>query len=466
MHRVPDKRITIGFVLSIIVFFLVGFCLDFSNREYQVTAQKMSRSYEVLLKLQEMVFYLTHAESSRRGYVINGDEMYVIQHTNTLGKLNRVLDEINRSYEPEKRWADWPKILLLIDERVSLFGTSITLRDVTEKDELGTQQRITDRGHDVMVQLQELVDRINAMELSKLKVRQQAIDRYAVLARLWSLVGIGMGVLVIVWGFRRLMDENEHKQQINKDLEGFSYSISHDLRAPLRHINSFARILQQEAKELLPENRALLAKIIMGAKRMDLLVEDLLSFSRTAKVNMYVQQFSMNDLVSEVISDITEQTKESDIVWQVSTLNTVCGDRILLKQVWINLISNAVKFTKYKPKRIVKIYQVRDLGDPVFVVSDNGVGFDPKSTKRLFEAFHRLHTAYDFEGTGIGLAIVKRIVSRHGGKVWAEGVMNEGATFYFSLPRVNRKRPGLKKWIGWILGRVRHCAATILVLVL
>jgi PAS domain S-box-containing protein len=223
----------------------------------------------------------------------------------------------------------------------------------------------------------------------------------------------------------------------NTDLEAFSYSVSHDLRAPLRHIVGFVELLQRDGRASLPEKSlAHLTTISKAAKRMGDLIDDLLAFSRIGRSEVKRTEVNLDELVGETLGDFQAETKERNIVWTIHALPTVWADRALLRLVLVNLISNALKFTGGRTEARIEVgCAPAGSGETVIFIRDNGVGFDPKYTEKLFGVFQRLHSQTEFEGTGIGLANVQRIIGRHGGRVWAEGVVGGGATFYFSLPK-------------------------------
>lgn len=222
----------------------------------------------------------------------------------------------------------------------------------------------------------------------------------------------------------------------NKELEAFSYSVSHDLRAPLRHIDGYAQLLQKGMGDKLdPTSRRHLTTISASAKNLGLLIDELLQFSRMGRTEMRQTRFAMRALVDEVIHGLHPDAPERRIEWQVGELPAVVADPAMFRQVWANLLGNAVKYTRHQPAtRIAIAHRLDDKDGHVFSVRDNGAGFDMRYADKLFGVFQRLHGAAEFEGTGIGLANVQRIILRHGGRVWAEGVVGAGATFYFSLP--------------------------------
>jgi PAS domain S-box-containing protein len=240
---------------------------------------------------------------------------------------------------------------------------------------------------------------------------------------------------------RELQSRAELLEAANKELESFSYSVSHDLRAPLRHIHGFVEILQKSpaftGQETARRQMGIIAK---AAREMGALIDDLIAFSRTGRTQMQTVEVNMRDLVEQCIRDLELETAGRHIAWNVAELSPIEGDPGLLRLVWTNLLGNAVKYTRPRPEARIEIGQEerRDAGgqvrDIVYFVRDNGVGFNMAFAAKLFGVFQRLHRPEDFEGTGIGLANVQRIIHRHGGKVWAESQVDGGATFSFSLP--------------------------------
>nr|NJM04623.1 GHKL domain-containing protein [Desulfobacula sp.] len=222
----------------------------------------------------------------------------------------------------------------------------------------------------------------------------------------------------------------------NKELEAFTYSVSHDLRAPLRHINGYISLLTDRFTASLPEKgRHYLDTIVDSANQMGLLIDNLLHFSRSGRQALHLTRFDMNALFDEAFTTVQPEGPAGSIQWIIGRLPEVSGDYSLLKQVWINLLDNAVKFTKNKKEAKIKIGCREEDGELAFFVRDNGIGFDMQYAGKLFGVFQRLHSASAFEGTGIGLANVRRIILRHGGRTWAEAEPDKGAVFYFTLPK-------------------------------
>lgn len=235
---------------------------------------------------------------------------------------------------------------------------------------------------------------------------------------------------------QRVSDRTAQLASVNKELEAFSYSVSHDLRAPLRAIAGFANLLiEDHGEDLNREARRKLEVIVGESHRMGSLIDDLLAFSRLGRKVMQTAELDMTELVRGVHQALQQQHQGPPVEFRLGTLPPGMGDRVLLGQVWTNLLSNAFKFSSRREQPLVEVDAISDETEHIYFVRDNGAGFDPRYQSKLFEVFQRLHGASEFPGTGVGLALVRRIVSRHGGRVWAEGRPNAGATFYFSLPK-------------------------------
>ena len=233
---------------------------------------------------------------------------------------------------------------------------------------------------------------------------------------------------------RELQDKIADLAATNKELEAFSYSVSHDLRAPLRQIDGFSKILLEEAGEALPASqRDCLQEIRDGARHLGQLVDDLLNFSRLGRQALVIHSVDLNALLRSVISESQRDTPSRMIEWQIGLLPETNCDSMLMRQVFRNLIANAVKFTRTRQSAVIEVGHNIHNGRNAFFVRDNGVGFNMAFADKLFGVFQRLHLQEDFEGTGVGLAIVQRIILKHGGTVWAEAELNRGATFFFTV---------------------------------
>jgi PAS domain S-box-containing protein len=244
---------------------------------------------------------------------------------------------------------------------------------------------------------------------------------------------------------QRVHERTAELEAANQELESFSYSVSHDLRAPLRHIEGFVDILLSTKLELLDdEAKQHLGTISDAARQMARLIDDLLAFSRTARSELRRVRVKLGDLVDSTIRDFTHEIKDRKIEWKLQQLPEVQADPDLLRHVFLNLIGNALKYTRTRATPRIEIGGRSNKTEHILFVRDNGVGFDMRFAHKLFGVFQRLHRASEFEGTGVGLANVRRIIARHGGRTWAEGEIDVGATFYFTLPKLQvakSKRP-------------------------
>jgi light-regulated signal transduction histidine kinase (bacteriophytochrome) len=257
---------------------------------------------------------------------------------------------------------------------------------------------------------------------------------------------------------QRVVERTAQLESANAELETFSYSVSHALHAPLRHVLAFVELLQEEAgPSLSEESLGHLTTISKSAKRMGDLIDDLLAFSRVGRAELQKTEVNLDQLIRETLGDFQVETKERNIAWEIRPMPLVRADYALLRMVLVNLISNALKFTGARAEAKIEIGcapngdgspcgivgsaapqeagSVVSQGETVIFIRDNGAGFDQRCVDKLFGVFQRLHSQAEFEGTGIGLANVQRIIHRHGGRAWAEGVVDSGATFYFSIPK-------------------------------
>jgi PAS domain S-box-containing protein len=234
----------------------------------------------------------------------------------------------------------------------------------------------------------------------------------------------------------RVIERTAELNAANKELEAFTYSVSHDLRAPLRHMSGFTAILMERFHSSMPDDaQELLLLVSQGAKRMGQLVDELLKLARLGRQELAVEFTAMNSLVEDVIAMLSPETEGRMVEWTIGELPFVECDPILVRQVLQNLICNALKYSRPRSPAKIEIGQTEKDGQTVFFVKDNGVGFDMRYSDQLFGVFKRLHVDEEFEGTGIGLATVDRIVQKHGGRIWAEAEIDRGATFYFTLGR-------------------------------
>ena len=235
---------------------------------------------------------------------------------------------------------------------------------------------------------------------------------------------------------QKVDERTKELQAANNELESFSYSVSHDLKSPLRHITTFTELfVQKHGGKLDADGMRLLNKVSANSKKMSQLIDDLLSFSKIGRQEVKKELLNMDEVVRSVCDDVARVDGDHTINLVIHPLPDCFADRITMRQVWENLISNAIKYTRNKREAVVEIGAEQTEVMTIYCIKDNGAGFEMNDYDKLFTAFQRLHSAHEFEGTGLGLAIVERIIEKHGGSIWATGKVDEGATFYFSLPR-------------------------------
>jgi len=236
---------------------------------------------------------------------------------------------------------------------------------------------------------------------------------------------------------QKIIERTAQLEAANKEMESFSYSVSHDLRAPLRAINGFTQILVEDYQDQLdPDALEILNEIVGNSSRMGQLIDNLLEFSRFGKQNLSMVNINITEMVESIVKGLQKEHSDRQVNITIHPLENITGDKNMLKQVFINMISNAFKYTGRKEKAVIEIGSYEKDKQSVYYVKDNGAGFDMKYYDKLYGVFQRLHSSNEFEGTGVGLAIIQRIINKHSGSAWAEGIVNQGASFYISLPKM------------------------------
>ncbi len=493
MKKTFDRKIIIGFVLALAIWLTIGSLLYRNTSEQAHEARWLSHTYEALAKIQELLLRLTDAETARRGFVMSGRDRFLTHYSNAVERANTALSQLRVLTGDNLRQQQTCNALQpLIQREFAVYSESISLHLKPETDS-AAQLGLTEKGQEIMENIRRLIAEMDTAERRLLRQRGSESESHVRRTQQIALAGFFTGAIMLSWAFVLLTRENRrrcraeeafrkanealersvqertaeladaleaHRQaeqeikklneelekrvvertaqleNANKELEAFSYSVSHDLRAPLRHIDGFAEMLRDDASAVLGErSRRYLETISGSAKRMGALIDDLLVFSRMGRAEMRQTRFPMDRLVKEVLKEMKPQLQNRQIDWEIDPLPEVSGDRAMLKQVWVHLLSNAVKYTRPRERAKIQIRCARGGERELqFCVRDNGVGFDMQYSNKLFGVFQRLHPAEEFDGTGIGLANVRRIVHRHGGRTWAEAKVDQGATFYFTLP--------------------------------
>jgi len=281
---------------------------------------------------------------------------------------------------------------------------------------------------------------ITSFETQRVTKDGRILDVWLVITKLMDDAGKSIGIASTERDItaRKRKEEilklNAELEAANKELEAFAFSVSHDLRAPLRAIDGFAKILVEDfPSQLGDEGKRLCSILSDNARKMGKLIDDLLAFSRLGRTVIQFSRIDMGTLANSILHELTTPESRARIDFQVESAPEAFGDPTLIRQVWMNLLSNAVKFTSKRERAVIKMRGELREDEIIYSVQDNGAGFDMKYIDKLFGVFQRLHSTREFEGTGVGLAIIQRIIHRHGGRVWAEGKVGEGAVFYFAL---------------------------------
>jgi len=456
----PFKKMSVKVINAIsifsivLVFLIVSFVSYKSMLQIDVDEIWVIHTYQVSTNLDVLMSDLENIETSVRGYIIIGQETYLEPYNTYLPNVDKtftILDNltINNSLQ-HKSLSD---IRPLIDEKIANIQEAIRLRK-----NIGLNGAIayvsSGEGKRIMDSIRVIMANMQKEESRLLQIRTDDLTRINVLTKniiIWgSIIGFFFYLLVnyIISKFvigemvQKPLLEREQRAlaealKANKEMEAFSYSVSHDLRAPLRAIDGFTQILVEDNAEKLDDEGKRVASIIRASTvKMGKLIDDLLSFSHLGRQEIKKNQVDMKSLVNNIYIELKKNTPDKNIEFVLNDIPNAMADKDMMSVVWTNLISNAIKFTSKKDKPKIEIGGKVDNNIITYYVKDNGAGFDMKYIDKLFGVFQRLCSTDDFEGTGVGLANVKRVIERHGGKVWAEGKVDEGATFYFNLPKV------------------------------
>jgi signal transduction histidine kinase len=432
-----NRRILWGLIVSITIIVGVGILSYWYFLSLTASTQWANHARRVLQNVEEVRSMLVLVENSQRGYSLTGDENFRKSFDRNLVNLDALVNELGSST------IDNPIQQTNIDALRPLIQQQVNL----------TKQALTDMktivDNETRSKVQEVLNDIREEEQSLILTRSLAVQR-GFYRFVFAFLGLILMTVLALCGLIWLINANSRSRtiaelklreaeletkKINKDLESFSYSVSHDLRAPLRSINGYSQILIEDYSDKIDaEGVRLLGVIIANAKRMGQLIDDLLEFSRLGRQEIRKATTNVTEQVRHISSELLEREGDRKIDLTVGELGMASMDGNMMRQVWINLIGNALKYSRNTTIAKIEIGKLDEKNEIVFFVKDNGAGFDMAYVQKLFGVFQRLHKNNEFEGTGVGLALVKRIIDRHGGRIWAEGKVGEGATFYVALP--------------------------------
>lgn len=447
----------LGILLGLIAFTLIAIEAYVSINSLEHRTQWLRHTYDVVEALESTLSVAKDAQMSTRNYAVSGYPADLTEFDDRTNRLRQSLVSLRKL--TADNIAETANVSLLekyVEEHIASLQEAIRFRKEKADAVQAMDFASGNKTRESMEKIRQQIVSMRVFEKNLLLERSGAVARVIRHTRRWIVfgtAGVYLVMLAAVFFLMREIREREraeaalrrangnltrHANQLetaNKELDSFSYSISHDLRIPLRAVTGYARMIEEDyADKVDDEGRRFLKVIRDNGKRMSDLIDDLLNFSRLGRKEISAVQVDMNELVSAVVNDMQGRESFPSARITVEPLPEVWGDRTLLYQVWINLISNAFKYSAKKEHPVVRISGGIDKSEVVFSVSDNGVGFDMQYYDKLFGVFQRLHSNDEFSGTGVGLAIVQRIVNRHGGRVWAEGRPGEGAEFFFSIP--------------------------------
>ncbi|MCB4811040.1 CHASE3 domain-containing protein [Methylovorus menthalis] len=442
---------SVGMGIAMLLLATIAY-LSFTRTEHFVTSSRwVDHTYTVLIQLDKVTAGLKEAESSERGYLLTNDRHFFRLYEDVVRKLPADMQKLQAltSDNPTQQ-----RQVLAFNARVQdkLDSIHAIISTKQENHRLATDPvflGMLDTGKQIMQDIRTQAANILNTEQTLLRQRLKAMEDEAASTRQWILIGNLLAASMLGLSFWLLIKEIQSRERAqrkaeatasqleitNRELESFSYSVSHDLRAPLRAIDGYSRMFEEDYSDKLDEEGLRLLSVVRSnSRKMGQLIDDLLQFARSGRKQIEAEPINMPTLIHEVWQEVTADQMAHNTALELQQLLTVHADRALIRQVLINLLSNAVKYSKNKPapRVIVRSSHHRDMVS--YEIEDNGVGFDMRYYNKLFGVFQRLHSADEFPGTGVGLAIVQRIIVRHGGQVWGKSTLGEGSVFGFSLP--------------------------------
>ncbi|WP_243373730.1 sensor histidine kinase [Geotalea sp. SG265] len=413
------------------------------------------RSYEVQKELEAILSVMKDAETGQRGFIITGDEKYLAPYLAAEASIAESLAKLEQLISANRPQLEYfNQLKPIIAAKFAELDKTIKLRKTTG---FATAQQmvLVGSGKESMDHIRRVTERMEKAEAELLEKRISCWKRQNSITMITIIAGTLLYLLLLASGFyainrfvndrkeieaeiRHLNDDLERRasmlERANRSLESFCYSVSHDLRAPLRHINAYSQLLLEQYGPVLDdEGRTYLNRLCSSSVSMGTLIENLLDLSMVSRTEMRREQVDLTSVARAIAHNLQVQAPERVVRFFIEDDLTAWGDSRLLRKALLNLLDNAWKYTANNREAIIRFGCMELDRGRTFFIGDNGIGFDSAFAGKLFEAFQRLHKSDSFEGTGIGLAAVKQIVERHGGDVWGEGMVNGGATFYFTL---------------------------------
>lgn len=443
-------------VCALIVMVSIGVLSFRSTVRDEEDREWVTHTHLVLERLQAVLIDITQAEAGQRGYIITGDETYLELFHVGRTQVHEDIEQVRKLTADNPRQQETIKLL---DQSVGarLIGLEERIKIRRETGLRAGAEAVAkgNNGERLMEQIGAQIGTMRGTEEQLLGRRLETAAAGAQQMKAIIVLGNALGIFILLiagltihreagrrnLAEQRLKQANGALQQrtadlsdANSELESFSYSVAHDLRAPLRQIAGFSSVLVQDhGPHLDAEARRYLEKVQDGARKMGRLVDDLLSLSKVGRQELLLQATPLDSLLRQAVEELAPECSGRKVEWQIGDLFTTDCDPGLMKQVFVNLLSNAVKYTRKKEQAVIQVGQTMRNDRRVIFVRDNGAGFEMQYVGKLFGVFQRLHKTRDFEGTGVGLAIVQRIIRKHGGQIWAEAEIDKGAAFFFTV---------------------------------
>ncbi len=440
-----------GLAAALLLLIIVSCITFYRIQQFADSSRLVGHTHLVIERINHILSEMKDAESAQRGYLITGEQSFLEEHHAVVVDIPAEIAALKELTGDNLQQQQAIVVLGdMIDERLHALRLGIDMlgsREGVSNEELVAL--VHGNGRQSMAQLRKHVQNMIGAEDALLRDRANMVELQATSTKRWILFGNLLAAVLLIsaiWMILREIEQRKRAQReieksaaqlelTNKELESFSYSVSHDLRSPLRAIDGYSRIFEEDfADKLDDEGRRLLKVIRTSSKKMGQLIDDLLAFSRMGRKPVDLGRVDMDALVDDVWNEVCTHAKLPPQLKKQS-LPACWGDRALLRQVLLNLLANAVKYSGTRDEPVVEVFASKREHEILYSVRDNGVGFDMRFYNKLFGVFQRLHTEDEFPGTGVGLAIAQRVIVRHGGRIWAESKPNEYTIFNFSLPK-------------------------------
>lgn len=446
-----DALISAGIGVAFVLLIVISTLTYNRTNQFLASSRWVDHTYSVIVQINLLFSGLKDAETAQRGFLLTNDEKFLESYHKAIATLPNAILQLKLLTKDNP--VQQNNIVLfeeLANRKIIFLEQGVNIQ---KEHQWKGSREILDKlqgGKMTMDELRTQIENMSLLEEQLLDKRSEVVNEQAASTKRWVIFGNLAAISLIIISFlllRKQINERIIAQRIaeksalqleatNKELESFSYSVSHDLRSPLRAIDGYSRMFEEDyGDQLDDEGKRLLGVVRTNSKRMGMLIDDLLDFARTGRQALDGHEIDMSALVNEIWSELTAAgDTHPTLQFYQHDLLPVWGDQVLLKQVLSNLLSNAVKYSSTKEQPKVEIFSRVQGDEIIYEIHDNGVGFDMRYYKKLFGVFQRLHTAEEFPGTGVGLAIVQRIIVRHGGRVWADSELEVGTKFSFSLP--------------------------------